>query len=239
MWRCVLGTPDTGRSRAAARYCTPERCDNPPCTARPRLSGEVVNADRPGFPRFAGAQVAIAALDNPADATIVTADSQGEYAVLAAADQRYWVESRATGFWPERHAVAVPERGWDLPLDLRRTASFVPLIPGGQGVTPGRGIVMLEWQGAVSTGAMATLQPPSKGHVFGPDWQPHWGAEIGPNDQAIQVFANVVPGPLHFVLRHPPGATCVVQAGADIPWQVVPEVLTQIDIQCAPNSPAR
>ena len=234
-WRCERGTLETGRTRGRARVCTPTTCEHPQCQARPLLTGEVVNADQPGFPRVAAAIVAIWPMHDASAIAVNTTDAQGEYAWLVAANTTYWVETRRDGWWTERHAVHVPAGGWDLPLDQRKLSTFERLTPATGRQRGDVGMAMVEWQGVPSLiGVGASVEPfGAPAVVYNAERAPTVQATLRDGDDAIQVFANLPLGPIKIALRPPPQGRCAIQAGPDIDWRAEAGVLTQVDVQCA------
>ena len=231
---CQTHPHRTGVGQGLARTCQLSHCGAGVCPVIPLLTGEAVNSDERPSKLAPHATVRVWPDGGMALAQVIQTDQRGQYAFTAARGRTYWVQVEGAGFITERHAVTMGADGWDVPLDLRHATTLQQLIGDPPGVDVAAGALVVEFVGDVPLVGLGVDTTPvsAASVVFDAKMQPVAARRIGQDGFRLQVLAGVQ-GPVRLTFAAPPGITCAPQATGAQAWLTEPNVLLQVDAECA------
>ena len=231
---CQTHAHRTGVGQGLARTCQVTNCGAGVCPVIPLLTGEAVNSDERPSKLAPHATVRVWPDRDRAHAQVVRTDERGQYALTATQGRTYWVQVEGEGFITERHAVTMGADGWDVPLDLRHASTLTRLTDAPPQIDVSQGAMVVEFVGDVPRVGLGVDTTPVApwSVVFDAKMQPVQARRIGHDGFRLQVLAGVR-GPVALTFGAPPGIQCGPQATGVQQWLVEPNVLLQVDTECA------
>lgn len=223
-------------TKDSSARCRLTSCGQAPCPWLSTLSGETVDSDGRESVLAPDTPVRIWPADAPTASVLTTSGPRARYRFLVPAGMTAFVQPERPGFLPERHAVTMPARGWDIPLDLRHPATFRRILGEPASFDPMAGLMVTEFvgEGDLAGLGLVTDVTPADAFAFDAQLRPIRSDALLPGGYRLLFRTGMSTS---FVARvvQSSAQECAIQATGVTRWPAEPGVIVQIDVECTPR----